>query len=65
MGIPIKTVHPGQNTSAIIGEYVVDRGDRVTFIDDGNAEGTKVFMVIALLPDGTFYASEKLEHHFD
>jgi len=64
-GIPIKTVHPGQNTSAIIGEYVVDRGDRVTFIDDGNAEGTKVFMVVALLPDGTFYASEKLEHHFD
>jgi len=63
-GIPIKTVHPGQNTSAVIGEYVVERGDRVVFMDDGNAHGVKVFFVVALLPDGTFYISDKLEYHF-
>jgi len=64
-GIPIKTVRPGQNTSAIIGEYVIDLGDRVTSLDDGNANGFKVFFVVALLPDGTLYISDKLEYDFD
>ena len=63
-GIPIKTVRPGEITSAIIGEYVVTRGYQVVSMDDGNAEGLKVFMVVAALPDGTYYASEKLEHLF-
>jgi len=64
-GFPVKTVHPGQNTSAVIGEYVIVNGDRVTFMDDNKAQGTKVFCVVALLPDGTFYLSEKLEYNFD
>jgi len=64
-GIPIKTVHPGQNTSAVIGEYVVERGDRVISLDDGNAQGVKVFFVVALLTDGTLYISDKFEHSFD
>ena len=63
-GIPIKTVRPGQTTSAVIGEYVIERGDQVASMDDGNAAGTKVFFVVALLPDGTFYISEKLEYQF-
>jgi len=64
-GFPIKTVHPGQNTSAVVGEYVIDRGDRVTSLDDGIAHGVKIFYVAALLPDGTFYISDKLEFDFE
>jgi len=63
-GIPIKTVRSGQTASAIIGEDVTLRGDQVVSMNDGLAEGTKVFVVTALLPDGTFYSSEKLEHTF-
>ena len=63
-GMPIKTVRPGQNASAIIGEYVVERGNQVESLDDGLASGTKVFFVVAMLPDGTFFMSEKLEHTF-
>jgi len=63
-GTPIKTIRTGQTASAIIGEDVVTRGDQVVSMNDGLAEGTKILIVIALLPDGTFYASEKLEHTF-
>jgi len=63
-GDPIKTVRPGQNASAVIGEYVITLGNEVRSIDDGRAEGTKIFYVVALLPDGTFYISEKLEYNF-
>ena len=63
-GIPIKTVHPGQTTSAVIGEYVLEQGNQVISMDDGNAHGVKVFLVIAALPDGTYYTSEKLEYQF-
>ena len=63
-GIPIKTVRPGQTTSAVIGEYVVERGEQVVSMDDGNASGNKVFLVVAVLPDGTFYISDKLEYQF-
>jgi len=63
-GIPIKTVHPGQAASAVIGEYVVERGNQVVSLDDGNAQGKKVFIVVALLPDGTLYTSDKLEYEF-
>jgi len=63
-GIPIKTVRPGQNTSAIIGDYAVERGNQIVSMNDGNAEGSKIFYVVALLPDGTFYISDKLEHNF-
>jgi len=63
-GIPIKTVRPGQTASAIIGEYVVERGNQVHFPQESNATGTKVFCVVALLPDGTFYLSDKLEYVF-
>jgi len=64
-GIPIKTVHPGQNASAVVGEYVVEQGTQVVSLDDGLASGTKTFFVVAMLPDGTFYLSEKLEHTFN
>ena len=63
-GIPIKTVRPGQNASAVIGEYVIERGTQIVSLNDRLAEGTKVFYVVAQLPDGTYFISDKLEHHF-
>ena len=63
-GDPIKTVRPGQDASAVIGEYVIRQGDEVRSIDDGRAGGVMVFYVVAQLPDGTFYISEKLEYNF-
>jgi len=64
-GIPIKTVHPGQSASAVIGEYTIMLGNRGREINDFLAQGTKVFFVVALLPDGTLYISDKMEHEFD
>jgi hypothetical protein len=63
-GIPIKTVRHGQTASAIIGEYVVERGNQVVSLDDGLAGGVKVFYVVAQLTDGTFFISDKLEYNF-
>ena len=63
-GIPIKTVRPGHTASAVIGEYTITRGLEVGIINDGLAEGVKVFYVVAALPDGTYYISNKLEHPF-
>jgi len=63
-GFPIKTVHPGQTTSAVIGEYVVEQGNQVVSLDDGHAHGVKVFLVVAALPDGTYYTSDRLEYQF-
>ena len=64
-GIPVKTVHPGQATSAVMGEYVVVRGTEVVHIPGSAVQGNKVLFVVAQLPDGTFYISDKLEHNFD
>ena len=63
-GIPIKTVRSGQNTSAIIGEYAIEQGNQIISMDNGITDGVKVFFVIAQLPDGTYYISEKLEYQF-
>ncbi|MCL2820654.1 MAG: hypothetical protein FWD38_07475 [Oscillospiraceae bacterium] len=63
-GVPVRTVRPGQNPSAIIGEYVTQRGNQIVSMDDGITSGRKVFFVVALLPDGSFYLSEKLEFQF-
>ena len=63
-GTPVKTVRPGGTASAIIGEYVVNRGDQIVSLNDNFAEGTKVFFVVAMLPDGTYYLSEKLFYTF-
>jgi len=63
-GIPIKTVRPGQNASAVIGEYAVARGNVLHFASDEIAQDFKVFYVVAQLPDGTYYMSDKLEFNF-
>ncbi|MCL2627996.1 MAG: hypothetical protein FWD44_04770 [Oscillospiraceae bacterium] len=63
-GLPIKTVRPGGAASAVIGEYAVARGGRVYFANDNVAQGFKAFYVVAQLPDGTYYVSDKLEYNF-
>jgi len=63
-GIPIKTVRHGQPTTAVIGAYSILQGNRVPIADDGLPQGTKVFYVVAMLPDGTYYMSEKLAVEF-
>ena len=61
---PIKTIFQGQEASAIIGSITTTRGNMIHSLDDGLADGTRVFYVVALLPDGTFYLSERLEVQF-
>ncbi len=61
---PIKTVHPGQAASAEIGTVTSERSDYVKWQYDEIDTGTKVFYVVAQLPDGTYYVSEKLEYNF-
>ncbi|MDR2590730.1 MAG: hypothetical protein LBC71_07085 [Oscillospiraceae bacterium] len=61
----IKTVLPGQAASAIIGEYVISGLESVTWLNDEIAHGFKVFFVVAQLPDGTYYISDKFEFDFD
>lgn len=68
-GTAIKTVRPGTRTmnsvSAIIGEYTIKKGNVVHSIDDEIAQGIKVFVVVAQLPDGTYYTSEPYEVNFN
>lgn len=67
-GIPIKTVRPGDysrgRASAVVGEYAVLDDNMVHFRDDGLATGIKVFYVVALLPDGTYYLSDPTYFNF-
>jgi len=63
-GIPIKTIRPGQSASAVIGEYAVARNGMLYFAEDNLARDFKVFFVVAQLPDGTYYMSDKLEINF-
>lgn len=62
--IPIKTVYPGESANAEIGNATANRGNRVEWIYDNLASGTKTFYVVALLPDGTAYLSQPLEYTF-
>ena len=61
---PIKTVFPGESSSATIGTVTWNNGSSVSWQYDEIDSGTKVFYVIAQLPDGTFYLSSPLEYSF-
>jgi hypothetical protein len=61
---PIKTVEAGQPGSAVIGTVTKVTGNRIEARSDGIDSGTKTFLVIALLPDGTLYSSEPLTRTF-
>jgi hypothetical protein len=61
---PIKTVHNDGTAIGTIGTVSYDSGGYVQWTYDEIDRGTKVFLVIAQLPDGTYYSSEPLEHTF-
>ena len=61
---PIKTVLAGQESVATIGTVTRNKGDHITYMSDEHDQGTKIFLVLALLPDGTYYSSEALEYTF-
>lgn len=61
---PIKTVYPGEQARAYIGSVVLDQGSSVTYCEDGLNEGTRTFVVTAVLPDGSMYKSDPLVYTF-
>ncbi|MDR2569064.1 MAG: hypothetical protein LBD23_02035 [Oscillospiraceae bacterium] len=61
---PIKTVSGGGSASAVVGTVTSVRGEQVFIQNDDIAQGKKVFYVAALLPDGTYYLSDKLAIEF-
>lgn len=62
--MPIKTVQNGEEATATIGEYAYQSGGYIYSRDDGLNKGTKVFVVLAQLSDGTYYASQPLKYTF-
>ena len=61
---PIKTVHVGKEPTATIGTVAKNTGNYVRYFADEVDSGTKTFLVIAQLSDGTYYSSEPLVHTF-
>ena len=61
---PIKTVHVGNEGNAVIGTVANNTGNYVRYLYDEIDTGTKTFLVIAQLPDGTYYSSAPLVHTF-
>ncbi len=61
---PVKTVQPGENARAVIGTLTSAGETAIRTASDNIAEGTKTFVVIALLPDGNVQFSEPLEMEF-
>lgn len=59
---PIRTVFPGREATATIGAVTRTREGGIVTWDDSErtAQGRRVFYVVAQLPDGTFFLSEKL-----
>ena len=64
MVYPVKTVYTGQQAVATVGTATADDGAYVYWQSDGLDSGTKVFFVVAQLPDGTCYLSDRLEYTF-
>jgi len=62
--IPIKTISSGESASAIIGTVTSDKGSYINILGNELNKGTKVFFVIAMLPDGRYYRSEQLWYEF-
>lgn len=62
---PVKTVRDGDEASAVVGTVTRDLGSSIRFADDGVDNGKKIFLVTAVLPDGTIYLSEPLPYEFN
>jgi len=62
--IPIKTIFSGESANATIGTVTADKGSYINILGNELNKGTKVFFVIAMLPDGSIYRSEPLWYEF-
>lgn len=63
--LPIKTVHSGEEGSAMVGTVVAEHSTSISYAFDGIDSGKKTFVVSVVLPDGTMYLSNRLEYDFD
>ncbi len=62
---PIKTVYPGEANYAYIGTVSYEGNGFIHWNYDSLDSGTKIFIVTALLPDGTLYKSNPLKYRFN
>lgn len=60
----IRTVWPGMDAEACIGEITWKEGNTVYYWEDGIAEGTRCFVVTVIKPDGTVYISDIMRYDF-
>ncbi|WP_040197243.1 hypothetical protein [Candidatus Soleaferrea massiliensis] len=62
---PVRTVLPGTSAVAYVGCVSSQSGMYVSSMDDNLANGTRTFVVTAILPDGTMQASDPMTYTFD
>jgi len=62
---PIKTVYPDEANYAYIGTVSYVGNGYIHWNYDSLDSGTKIFIVTALLPDGTLYKSNPLKYRFN
>lgn len=60
----IKTVRPGKEAKATIGSVAKAKGNMIYYNDDNLNRGTKTFIVIVSLPDGSYRMSDRLDYTF-
>ncbi|MBR6763924.1 MAG: hypothetical protein IKM13_09275 [Clostridia bacterium] len=61
---PIRTVTQDEESEGIIGNYVRVTGDMVHYWYDELDQGTKIFQVTVVCPDGSMYLSDPLTYTF-
>lgn len=62
---PLKTVYPDDDTIAYIGTVSYEGGGYIHWNYDDIDKGTKIFIVTAVLPDGTIFKSNPLTYRFN
>lgn len=62
--LPIKTIHPGEEARAYIGQVTQENGNSISWADDNIIGSTKVLAVAAVLDDNTMYISDKVDYSF-
>lgn len=61
---PVRTVSAGEEPVAVVGSYTKEQWNSVSIYDDKIAEGTKVFVVTVILPNGDMYCSKPFYYSF-
>ena len=61
----VRTIYPGMEAVARVGDAWRDDGEYVEYVWDDLCEGSKIFVVTVVKPDGTMYISEKLQYDCD